>query len=798
MKPKSIIIISAVGVICIAIFIGVFFLKPIDESLEEKQNNSSKKTKSSMNEKIQSTENLSANYSNLHLITGVSELLDKGYSGSGINIAVIDSGIDENHPDLKGKIIKEKDFVVGPEFVYEGTIKENKVDTYNLDLIEATNFSVGIYCSDCCNQEYPNSLELKITSSDNNTVCFTDEPSCDQEYQYECRINETINDDLTIEIKGKSISQEYESVGYLREIYFESTYDYYGHGTYSAGISSGTGKFSNGTYKGTAPDALLLDARTFTNRDNVQKSYVVEAVKWVVENDVDIINLNIGFESLTNCEDDPLSGIIKTAIDKGIIVVAAGGDEKSFGTITSPGCLDEVITVGTAYIDGFVVPFGSSRGPTAEGCIKPDVVAPGFDIPSTMSGGWYSGGMFGTSVSTSYVSGAIALLLQAYKETHNGKKPEQKIVKSALMNSAWEPKKYCPYENGAGFINISKAYNLMNDCQIVIPGSIEFGYVYPGETISKTITIINNKNSTVNVTLGKETFDCNINKYPEGNITRWMKLPSKVSISPNENKTLPVNITIPFNQNAGTYIGRILIESSDECLSGYLPVLVVIPQKLSRTERQSEVYPVLNGEINEKDNVFYTINVSSDIEQLNVTLDWSVSENFPSVSLCSKDKCIYSNFNKPQNILLENPEEGIYMTGISSYVKDKYMLTFSTGISNINATNFKVIDNITGMKDIAKGNDASFSIKVINYNKFNITGSCDVDLEFKENYGYNYITSWTWSGNIIAEKSAVMRNNIETSELNAGTYHSTLMCNFMDENDNNIGNVIKKLCFEVV
>jgi len=43
MKPKSIIIISVVGVICIAILTGVSFLKPINEPPEEKQNNSSKK-----------------------------------------------------------------------------------------------------------------------------------------------------------------------------------------------------------------------------------------------------------------------------------------------------------------------------------------------------------------------------------------------------------------------------------------------------------------------------------------------------------------------------------------------------------------------------------------------------------------------------------------------------------------------------------------------------------------------------------------------------------------------------------
>jgi len=792
MKPKSIIIISVVGVICIAILTGVSFLKPINEPPEEKQNNSSKKTELSLNEKIQATENLSTDYLNPYRITGVSELWDKGYTGSGIKIAVIDSGIDKNHPDLKGKIIKEKDFVIGPEFIYEGDIKKGEIDTYNLTLIEASNFLVKLHCLECCNPENPNSLELKIMSTDNKTICFADNPMCNQKYQYECKINETINNNLTIKIKGKSISQEYESVGYLMEIYFESTYDYYGHGTYSAGICAGSGKLSNGTYKGIAPGALLLNARAFTNRNNVKKSYVVEAIKWAIENNADIINLNIGFDPQPNCEEDQISEIIKTAINKGIIVVAAGGDEKSFGTITSPGCLDEVITVGTAYVDGFVVPFGSSKGPTAEGYIKPDIVAPGFDIPSTAPGGEYSEGI-GTSVSSSYVSGAVALLLQAYIKYH-GKKPEPILIKSILQASAWEPKEYCPNENGAGFINLSKAYRLMDNCSMVIPASIEFGYVYPNETITKMITIQNNKNSSTSIIIGTDLFNCCINQYPNGNITSWIQLPTTVTLLPGEQKNLTVNITVPFNQSSGIYTGRISIESSDGCLNGYLSISVNVVKNTFTNEAS-----ILSGEINKNDNIFYTINITPDTKQLNVTLDWSNTKNLPFILLCLKNKCIPSNFGKPQTIILENPDPEIYRLWIGgSNAKDNYTLTILTAnVTMLNLTKFEVVDKATRLKKIIKGNDISFITNVINYHMFNLTGNCGVEIEYKEDYGYKYIISWMWSGNIPAKKSAIMKNNINTSAWGAGVYRAVLVCNFKDEYSKNEENIIKTLNFEV-
>jgi len=80
---------------------------------------------------------------------------------------------------------------------------------------------------------------------------------------------------------------------------------------------------------------------------------------------------------------DAISQAVDKAVSKGVVVVvAAGNSGPDAGTITSPGCSKKGITVG-AVDDNDNVPSWSSRGPTDDGRVKPDLVAPGVGITST-------------------------------------------------------------------------------------------------------------------------------------------------------------------------------------------------------------------------------------------------------------------------------------------------------------------------------------------------------------------------------------------------------------------------------
>ena len=125
----------------------------------------------------------------------------------------------------------------------------------------------------------------------------------------------------------------------------------------------------------------------------------------------------------------------------------------------------------------------SSRGPVIDNFgIKPDVVAPGVQIDSTVPGGKYLA-LQGTSMAAPYVAGVCALL----KEAHPDWTPQE--IKSALMTTADPLKQYHTFEQGAGRVNPEKA---ALEETFLSPSSLTFGLMKNGTVQRKTI-IIHNK-----------------------------------------------------------------------------------------------------------------------------------------------------------------------------------------------------------------------------------------------------------------------------------------------------------------
>jgi len=208
-------------------------------------------------------------------------------------------------------------------------------------------------------------------------------------------------------------------------------HDPFGHGTHVAGIIGGSGKASEGRISGVAPDANLIGVRI------TSVSEAIKALQWAIDNKaqhgIKIINMSLGDYAIKSYKDDPWAQAAEKAIDAGIIVIAAAGNEgPGAKSISTPGTDPRVITVGafddrkTPQVDDDIIADFSSRGPTSvDNLSKPDLLAPGVNIFSTLAPGAtldmsdmpHIGTSYlaisGTSMATPIVSGIAALLLSA-------------------------------------------------------------------------------------------------------------------------------------------------------------------------------------------------------------------------------------------------------------------------------------------------------------------------------------------------------------------------------------------------
>ncbi len=199
-----------------------------------------------------------------------------------------------------------------------------------------------------------------------------------------------------------------------------SAVDGNGHGTHVASTAAGTGAASGGKYVGVAPGATIMAAKALADNGSGRMSNVMAGLEWAAQNGADVLNLSLGSRGNSDGS-DALSTMCNAIVDLGkIMVVAAGNSGPRQSTIGSPGAAEQVITVGASDDQDSVARF-SSRGPTADGRVKPDIVAPGSKIVAARAAGTSVGQVVdeyyttasGTSMATPHVAGLVALMLRA-------------------------------------------------------------------------------------------------------------------------------------------------------------------------------------------------------------------------------------------------------------------------------------------------------------------------------------------------------------------------------------------------
>jgi subtilisin family serine protease len=261
-----------------------------------------------------------------------------------------------------------------------------------------------------------------------------------------------------------------------------------GHGTHVAGTIAGQVTLGDGTLvAGMAPRCALFGFKVLNDEGEGDDAWIIKALDAIAQMNeragslvVQGMNLSLGgnFDpEVYGCGHTPLCQELRRLWRQGVLVCLAAGNEgyavlKSEAgdlqanldlTIGDPANLEEAIAVGSIHKTNphtCGISYFSSRGPTADGRRKPDVVAPGERIISARHD-WKNNSpysqddlyveMSGTSMATPHVSGVLASFLSLRREFISY--PDR--MKALLMSSCVDLGRD-PYMQGAGMPNLIK------------------------------------------------------------------------------------------------------------------------------------------------------------------------------------------------------------------------------------------------------------------------------------------------------------------------------------------------------
>jgi serine protease AprX len=255
--------------------------------------------------------------------------------------------------------------------------------------------------------------------------------------------------------------------------------DPHGHGTHIAGIIANAQVGPDSEWNGVAPGVQLVGVRVLDENGYSDYANVIQGIQWVIENK-DLYNIRVMNLSLVSNAEvpywfDPLNEAVMQAWASGItVVVAAGNGGAEAMTIGVPGNNPYVITVGAFtdnhtpddWSDDYLTPF-SAAGPTLDAFTKPDLLAPGAHMVSTIDKHstlaeehpdsmlpqkyfW----MAGTSQASAVVSGLAALTL-AQNPDLTPDEVKYRLMVTALpwINVDTTEAIYSIWQQGAGRVN---------------------------------------------------------------------------------------------------------------------------------------------------------------------------------------------------------------------------------------------------------------------------------------------------------------------------------------------------------
>jgi subtilisin family serine protease len=243
-----------------------------------------------------------------------------------------------------------------------------------------------------------------------------------------------------IHVYGGKQSKDNYGVDFSGEKVTNTPTDFHGHGTHVAGI-----------VKSIFPEVKILALKYYNPKASGQANLdaTIKAIQYAVDNNVDVINYSGGGPEASVEE----LRALKLAEKKGILVIAAAGNERSniddkrHAYYPASYGLSNIITVG-AHDDNLNIIPSSNFGKNSV-----DIAAPGYRIRSSIPG-HAAGYMTGTSQATAFVTGVAAMIRSKY--------PSMKFdqIKNIILSSSLKVKNFEGKILGAGKLDAGRAIEL--------------------------------------------------------------------------------------------------------------------------------------------------------------------------------------------------------------------------------------------------------------------------------------------------------------------------------------------------
>ncbi len=423
-----------------------------------------------------------------------------------------------------------------------------------------------------------------------------------------------------------------------------------GHGTHVAGIATGNDIGGVGL-NGVAPGANVISCKLGNNNfsggatvtESMKKAYLYADKVSKETKSYCVINMSfgVGSEFEGNAEMEKFIDELVKNNPYLYIAVSNGNEGPGISTSGLPAASSSVLSSGAVLtkevgsdlygtdLDNDIILYFSSRGGEVS---KPDILAPGA-CTSTVPNWGGNDRFWGTSMASPYSAGVLSLIMSAVKEEYPDVKIPSLLVYKAIRESATKWAQYSNIDQGAGFINVDKAYELLKKY-------IKDGEIEKFETYSITAIAPNMENGKApNLYLrnglyltGNETYSFYVERNNFAGKDKFYRVYNVVSdndwLIPMQKKTYLRNdqatgINVRFDkskmQKPGMYNARIKAyrEGSDKYTEFEMMATVIIPEEFTKENNYRKTW---SGELNKAMFERYFLNVPAGATSMKVKL----------------------------------------------------------------------------------------------------------------------------------------------------------------------------------